>query len=435
MKACVVGLGKVGLPLAVQAASRGIEVVGADQSESLVQSVNSGLPPFEGEEALERRLRSVVGRGYLRATTSTTDAVRHVQYVVIVVPLLVDGSPPSPDYSSVDSAVAEIGMALQAGQTVICETTVPVGTTRNRVGPALAQLSRLTMGEDFYLAYSPERVSSGTVFRDLSIYPKIIGGVNKKSADMASRFYERALEFTDRPDLERVNGVWDLGTSEAAEFAKLAETTYRDVNIALANEFAVHAEDLGLDVQAVIEAANSQPYSHIHRPGISVGGHCIPVYPYLYLDRDDSALLPALSRTINSMQPQRAVDRLADSLGGLDGLRVAILGLCYRGGVREDTLSGTPQLAQLIKDAGGSPLIHDPLYSDRELERRGFDPYSYGEQVDAVVIHTDHREYRDLTPSQVPGCRAVLDGRRIVGKSQWLSSEANFMVIGNGTSP
>ncbi|MEO5877578.1 MAG: nucleotide sugar dehydrogenase, partial [Streptosporangiaceae bacterium] len=153
-----------------------------------------------------------------------------------------------------------------------------MGTTRSRWAPMLATGSGLVPGADFPLVFSPERVLTGRVFADLRRYPKLVGGIDSSSADHGVRFYESVLDFDLRADLARPNGVWDLGSAEAAELAKLAETTYRDVNIGLANQFARFSDTVGVDVMRVIEACNSQPYSHIHRPGIAVGGHCIPVY-------------------------------------------------------------------------------------------------------------------------------------------------------------
>ena len=161
---------------------------------------------------------------------------------------------------------------------MVCyETTLPIGTTRTRFAPVLEKTSGLTCGSDIFIAYSPERVFSGRIFADLRAYPKLVGGLDPISADRAVAFYERILDFDDRDDLSRQNGVWNLGKAEAAEMAKLAETTYRNVNIALANEFALHAEELELDAYSIIEASNSQPFSHIHQPGIAVDrwcGHC-----------------------------------------------------------------------------------------------------------------------------------------------------------------
>ncbi len=184
---------------------------------------------------------------------------------------------------------------------------MPVGITRGRWKPLLERTSGLVEGLDFHLAFSPERVLTGRIFADLRKYPKLVGGLSEEGAKRAVAFYEDVLEFDERPDLERGNGVWDLGSAEAAEMAKLAETTYRDVNIGLANQFAKFAGANGIDIYQVIEASNSQPYSHIHQPGIAVGGHCIPVYPRLYLWNDPNATIVRSARETNAGMPAYCV--------------------------------------------------------------------------------------------------------------------------------
>jgi nucleotide sugar dehydrogenase len=205
--------------------------------------------------------------------------------------------------------------------------------------------------------------------------------------------------------------VWDLGTPEAAELAKLAETTYRDVNIGLANQFAVYAETAGIDVHRVIEAANSQPYSHIHQPGIAVGGHCIPVYPRLYLHTDPAASIVRTAREFNTTMPAHAVGLLAEAYGDLTGARVVVLGAAYRGGVKETALSGVFGTVEALGKAGAVPLVHDPLFSADELRDLGFTPYSWGEPVDAAILQADHPEYLDIKPDDLPGLRAFVNGR------------------------
>jgi nucleotide sugar dehydrogenase len=326
-----------------------------------------------------------------------------------------------------------VAAGLQAGALVIYETTLPVHTTRRRLGPALADGSGLRPGSDFMLCHSPERVSSGTVFADLRRYPKLVGGIDARSGKSAEAFYASVLDFNERPELARANGVWDLGSTEAAELTKLAETTYRDVNIALANEFARFAAAAGLDVYKIIEAANSQPYSHLHRPGISVGGHCIPVYPRLYLAGDPDAQLPAVARKVNEAVPAQAVQQLADLTGGLSGLRVAVLGAAYRSGVKETAFSGVFPLVRELALRGAVPLVHDPLYSDSELRDLDLEPYHIGEPCDAAITHTDHREYGMLGPEDLPGVRAVVDGRAVTNASRW--ADVPRRVLGVGTAP
>lgn len=422
----VVGLGKIGLPLAVQAAGSQT-VVGCDISPRVVEMVNSGTPPFPGEAHLDERLAEVVEAGRLTATTATAEGVAQSDVVIVVVPLVVDDRG-VPDFSIMDAATREVGKALRPGTLVSYETTLPVGTTRNRFAPMLEELSGLKAGVSFNLVHSPERVFTGRVFADLRRYPKLLGGLTDKCAAAGRAFYESILEFDDRPDLEEKNGVWDLGSVEAAELAKLVETTYRDVNIALANEFANYAGRIGVDIGPVIEAANSQPFSHVHRPGIAVGGHCIPVYPRFYLAGDPLATLPAAARSVNESMPARAVEAVEGCVGSLEGKRAAILGVAYRGGVKETAFSGAFPLAEALAARGAIVTAHDPLYSDEELISMGFSPHTLGEETDVVFVQADHREYRQLTVEDVPGCEVIYDGRQII------ESVGSIPILGPGRS-
>jgi nucleotide sugar dehydrogenase len=432
MRVCVVGLGKIGLPLAVQIASKGIEVIGADISSQTVDQVNKGLSPFPGEVGLEEMLRDAVDRGVLSAVTDTQRAVTESSVVVVVVPLVTDEDG-TPDFAAIDSATMDIGSGLQEGTLLSYETTLPVGTTRTRFGPMIQESSGLEAGSGFYLVHSPERVYSGRIFSDLRRYPKLVGGINEESRERGVAFYETILEFDDRPDLQRPNGVWPLASAEAAEMAKLAETTYRDVNIALANQFAEFAESTGVDVAEVIDAANSQPFSHIHRPGVAVGGHCIPVYPRFYLSGHPNAELVDAARRVNLSVPERVVETLERDLDGLGEQTVLILGAAYRGGVKETAFSGAFDLALEISKRGGLPVVADPLYDDVEIAELGFVPWD-GSKVDAAIVQADHAEYRDLDPAAVPGARVVYDGRNILNPTTWVGSGVTLRIIGQGAN-
>lgn len=410
MKIAVIGLGKIGLPLAAQFAEAGHDVVGVDVHAGTVATVNEGRAPFPGEAHLDDYLARLVPAGRLRATTSYEDAVPDADAVVVVVPLFVDGDG-RPDFGWMDSATREIAAHLTRDTLVSYETTLPVGTTRTRWKPALEQGSGLVEGTDFHVVFSPERVLTGRVFADLRKYPKLVGALSPSGAKAAVAFYEDVLTFDERPDLARGNGVWDLGSAEAAEMAKLAETTYRDVNIALANQFAVFAERVGVDVHEVIAASNSQPYSHLHQPGISVGGHCIPVYPRLYLSGDPDATVVRAAREANAAMPRHAVEVLATRLGDLTGLRVAVLGAAYRGAVKETAFSGVFDVVRALEERGAQVSVHDPLFDDDELAALGFTAHHLGEPVDAAVIQTDHAGYAQLSLDDLPGVRLVLNGR------------------------
>jgi len=418
VKIAVIALGKIGLPLAVQFASKGHEVVGVDVNPATVAAVNAGQEPFPGEAHLQELLSELVPAGRLRATTDYADAVPGADAVVLVVPLFVDENA-VPDFGWMDTATRSLAEHLTPGTLVAYETTLPVGTTRTRWKPMLEQGSGLVEGQDFHLVFSPERVLTGRVFADLRKYPKLVGGLSPAGAAAAVSFYESVLDFDERPDLARGNGVWDLGTAEAAEMAKLAETTYRDVNIGLANQFAQYAATAGIDIYQVIEASNSQPYSHIHQPGIAVGGHCIPVYPRLYLWNDPAATVVRAAREANAGMPDYTVGLLEGVHGDLAGQRVVVLGAAYRGGVKETAFSGVFPAVEALRARGAEVLVHDPLYTDDELARFGWTPYHPGEAVDAAIVQADHAEYRELTPEALPGIRTFVDGRRVSSADRW----------------
>lgn len=413
MRIAVVALGKIGLPLAVQFASKGHEVIGVDVNPRTVDLVNEGKEPFPGEAHLAEKLAELVPAGRLRATTDYAEAIPGVDAVVVVVPLFVNDETWQPDFAWMDEATKSLAAHLTPGTIVSYETTLPVGTLRGRFKPMIEQISGLEEGRDFTLIFSPERVLTGRVFADLRRYPKLVGGLSEDGTRRGIALYQQLLDFDVREDLPKPNGVWDMGSAEAAEMAKLAETTYRDVNIGLANQFAVYADKIGVDVQRVIDACNSQPYSHIHRPGIAVGGHCIPVYPRLYLSTDPDASVVRTARSFNATMPQYVVDRAKEILGDLTGLRVVVLGASYRGKVKETAFSGVFPTVDALRAAGAQVLVQDPMYTDEELEGFGWQPYHIGENVDVAIVQADHPEYSKLTPADLPGVRLLLDGRRI----------------------
>ncbi len=428
MRAVVVALGKIGLPIAAAIARAGHDVVGCDVDPSVVDAVNAAREPFPGEAGLGDALRETVGSGRLRATMDTAAALAAGPDLVIAVPPLVVDESARPDYAILDAVVADIGRGLRdapagARPVVSIETTVPVGTTRDRVAPAIAAASGRREGEGFDVVFSPERVFSGRIFADLVTYPKLVGGLSPAGEERGAALYEA---FLDAP-------VWRMGGAEAAELTKLAETTYRDVNIALANEFARAADRFGLDVDRVIEAANSQPFSHIHRPGIAVGGHCIPVYPRFYLEGDPDARLPVAARTVNEAMPTYATELLEEALGqpgALRGARVLVLGVAYRGNVKETAFSGAFPLRDALAVRGAQVLAADPLYDDGELAALGFVPWDGASPVDAAVVQADHASYRGLGPADLPGARTIVDGRGVLDAAAFAAAGVAVKVIG-----
>jgi nucleotide sugar dehydrogenase len=398
----VVGAGKMGLPLAAQFATHGWTVIAVDVNPAVVEAINAGRSHVGEEPGLAELVATVHAQGRLRATLDAAAAAREADVVVLIVPVMLDADR-QPDYRYMDPAVASIAPGIHAGSTVIFETTLPIGDTRKRFAPALERVSGLAADRDFFVAFSPERLFSGAVLANLAAYPKLVGGIGAASTDRAARFYASVL------DAEIVA----MSSSEAAEFSKLADTTYRDVNIALATEFAHAADALGIDVQEVIAAANSQPYSHIHQPGIGVGGHCIPVYPHLLLSRAPGLRLVETAREVNDAQTGRAVATLHALLGGLVDTPVLVLGLTYREGVKELAYSRAMPLIAALRAAGADVAGYDPLMDPAEVEAIGVRPWAWGTPgpFRAIVTQTGDRLFGTLDPAWFPDLAVVYDGR------------------------
>ena len=413
MNVCVIGLGKIGLPLAVHFAKMGNSVIGSDINKTTVDLINSGQEPFPEEENLQLFLGEVIKSKKLRATTDNVDAVSKSDVIIVVVPLFVDADA-NPDFKAMDAVTRDIGKALKKGMLISYETTLPIGTTRERFLPVLEELSGLKAGIDFNLVFSPERVLTGRVFSDLRKYPKIVGGVTESCTRAGVDFYSKAIEFDVRTDLSKPNGVWAMDSSESSEFVKLAETTYRDVNIGLANQFSKYATARDLNVYDIIAAANSQPFSHLHAPGISVGGHCIPIYPQFYLWNDPDASIVAAARAVNRGMPEFYVSKLENQLGDLEGKSILVLGISYRAKVKETAFSGAFNVRDSLLSRNARAFFMDPLYEKDELRDLGFDPDFDSRSIEGIILHTDHEEFQDLDLSIYPSLKYLLDGRNFL---------------------
>src|SRR6266516_4148147 len=431
----VVGLGKIGLPLAVQYARHGQSVIGCDINPVVVENVNAGQSYMHEEPGLAAGVADAVHKGLLSATLNVTEAVSKANVVVVIVPVVIDDKH-QVNFDAIDNATAAIGAGLCSDTLVIYETTLPIGTTTGRFAQILERTSKLKAGHDFLLAYSPERVKSGRIFRDLRTYPKVVGGIDERSTDAAVEFYRSVL------DAE----VIAMTSTDEAEFVKLIETAYRDVNIALANEFACFADSHGLDVAAAISAANTQQESQIHTPGVGVGGHCIPVYPYfLFSSLNETDLrtqdpelpmlmLPRYARRINVSMAEYAVRRIEAIIGSLAHQPVLILGVAYRGNVHETAFTSAKLLQEALLERGAIVYVDDPLFSKEELQLLGYAPLpaALESKVRAIILQAGHTAYLSFDFSRFTDCQVVLDGRSALDREKIESLGMRYITIGDG---
>jgi len=426
MKITVVGGGRMGLPLACMFGKQGASIIVCDINAELVAAINAGACPY-AEPGLPELMAELHQAGRLQATVDAAQASRESEAIVVIVPAHLTPDRDI-DMSILQSASEGIGKGLQRGTLVVYETTVTLGATRSTLVPTLETHSGLKAGADFHVAYSPERVKANHVLERLATTSKVIGGLDHASREKAIDLYSRYLGAP----------IDDVGTIEAAEMTKLMGMLYRDVNIALANELAGYCEAAGVDFARVRAAANNDGEADLLLPGIGVGGHCTPVYPY-FLTRASRRLgltqrISEAAREINDLQPSRQLERVAAAWHSLQGQRVHILGLGFRPGVKVDTLSPAYALRDDLQKRGAQVSLEDPYYTSEELRAAGFTPGTV-EGTKVVVLNTAHQEFSnpDFEAWRKGGVEVLLDGRNLWDRYRVESFGLHYFGIGRSS--
>ncbi len=418
----IFGLGHIGLPTAAILSNSNIHVLGADINDTTVKNINMGRCLFK-EPGLEELVKKAVTNNYLKATTNLEEAAKISDIIIVIVPTPIDKNN-NADLSYVISACESIKKGLDKGNLVIIESTVPPETGMNVVKPLLEE-SGLVCGEDFYLAYSPERALPNNTIYEMTHNVRIVGGYNDKSVDIAANLYSHITQ----ADIIKVSNI------TSAEMVKLMENTYRDVNIALSNEFALICEKIGVNVNEVISAANYHPRVNIHTPGPGVGGHCIPIDPYFLADiaqkYGTQACLITDARKINNSMPQHVVDILLDNINSQD-IQIGLLGIAYKGNV--DDIRETPSIKviKLLKEKQFNIIAHDPQVNDDVIESLGIKAVTLKEALDSdcVILMTDHDEYKKITPEMITN-KFIISTRPILDSETFRKQGVKFEAIGD----
>lgn len=390
----VVGCGRIGLPTACAFAGAGFQVVGVDADPRVVNLLKKGKAPFV-ETGLSALVKKYVKNGRLTATTDTKLAASESDIIVIIVATVVDEKK-KPNYSYVEKASKDVGMGLRRGSLVIFASTVGPGITETLVKDTLENASGLKAGKDFGLVNSPTRAAPGRILEDLANYARVVGAIDEASCRVATIVLGSMVR----------GGIIKVRDLKTAETVKLFENVYRDVCLALSNDFGSLCEKIKVDYLEAQAAANSQPYCHLLRPGV-VGGH-IPKDPYLLLEEAENAgaklSLVALARKINDEMPEHAVQLARDALSKFQKpfrrSKIALLGVSYSPNTKEYRGSQMDKLVKMFADKGAVVRVFDPLYTYKELKDLGYPAERTFakaiEGTDCIVIVVGHSRFRRL---------------------------------------
>jgi nucleotide sugar dehydrogenase len=435
LKIAIYGLGHVGSPMASAWLRAGAHVIGVDKSPTVSESASKGkshLPEPDVNEAFASGLATKRFEIY-----NDLEKASHNSYLkMICVPVLFSENN-SPDFTAVNEVSSAIGKGLKKGDVVALNPSVPPGTTEDLVLPIIEKVSGLKVEDDFYMLYNPERIYEGRAIKDIEErYPAIISGAGPKSTEVGRIIYSLIFK----------KGVLCISNIRTAETEKLLEGVYRDVNIALANELAKFCEKIGVNFWEARNAANSQPFCHLHKPGVGVGGACIPVYPQFILQSaekvKDNCDITKLARAVNDAMPAFCVKEAVKLLKlkkdiSLNRITVTLLGLAFRGGVSDTRMSPTYQVIKEFQKMQVKEIrVHDPMVKT--------DPTLVQDQnvvlssnlngaikgTDLIMIVADHNEYSNLTPKDIDGV-PIYDGRSILDRTIFDHSTYATIGIGN----
>jgi UDP-N-acetyl-D-mannosaminuronic acid dehydrogenase len=421
----VIGLGYVGLAVACALAHAGFRVLGIERDRDKATQIGQAICPISGQEpGLAELLKEGIQSGRLQVSSDPQDC-REASVILIAVETPVDAGSKAPRYESLKGALRDLGPFLQLGALVIVESTIAPGTMDGVVRPLLEETSGKKANEGFFLVHCPERVMPGKLLANLSTCSRVIGGSTPYAAELARELYAHLVE----ADLD----LTDLLT---AELVKATENTYRDVQIAFANEIALLCENVGADVYRVRELVNKSPLRAMHLPGAGVGGHCIPKDPWLLVygtrGQLQAQLIPT-AREINDHMPlhvaELAQEGLAEAGKAIGEAKITVLGYSYLENTADDRNSPTVALVERLKALGAQVTIHDPFFDEYDVPLQQAVTGS-----DCVVLMVAHEEYRALDLADLQAWLAtpvLIDGRNVFDKEKARSLGFFYAGVGN----
>lgn len=413
LKILVMGLGYIGLPTSIMFANHGQQVVGVDVSERVVNSLNSGTIHIE-EPGLQEELDKAIAVGNFRASLQAEAADA---FIISVPTPNKDDALKSCDLSYVKSAITATLPYLEKGNTVIVESTIAPRTTEDFVKPLL-ESAGFTVGQDIFLVHCPERVLPGKIIHELIYNNRIIGGVTEACTEAGKAVYGVF-----------VKGELIAAKASTAELSKLMENTYRDVNIALANELAKICTDLGINALDVIEMANKHPRVNLHQPGPGVGGHCLAVDPYfIAAESPTNSPLIQQARAINTSMPSFIVNQTISLMKKTGGKKITVFGLTYKGDIDDIRESPAMEIFEMLRQENDYEVVaYDPHVNAPFIEE---DSMLATQDADLLLVLANHSEFRNLNPLNLANMnlKIVFDTKNIVEN---IAFDATYIHMGN----
>ncbi|PYF07564.1 nucleotide sugar dehydrogenase [Ureibacillus chungkukjangi] len=414
---CVVGLGYIGLPTAVMFANHGVKVHGVDVNPAAVKSIQEKTLHIE-ENGLQERLNKAVDEGFLTASTTPQEA----DIFIVAVPSPINADKTA-NLEYVRQATASIVPYIKKGDLVILESTVPPKTVERIMIPELIKTG-LEIGTDIYVSHSPERVIPGRIFEELVNNDRIVGGINKKSSELTKELYETF-----------VKGQIHLTDATTAELVKVMENTYRDVNIAFANELAKMADMLDVNIWEAIKFANYHPRVNVHFPGPGVGGHCIAVDPWFLVELGgESAQIINMSRNTNDSMPAFTAQKTQAILNRnkVAGGKVAVLGLAFKGNVDDMRESPSTEVIEELQHLGLEVISYDPHIKENKHETQTQSLEEATKDADILLFLTDHNEFKAYNPLQISAKhKIVFDTKNCLSRDAWQEAGFQYHLLGD----
>lgn len=413
-KICMIGIGYVGLPTAAMFASKGHKVIGYDLNKRAVDALNKGEIIIE-EPGLSELVKECVEKGNLSASTQCP-ADCDVYIIAVPTPINEDKTA---DMSYVESATKAIVPYLKKGNIVILESTSPPRTVEDLMLPILKETG-LELGEELLVAHSPERILPGKVIEELRTNSRIVGGINEKSSLEVKKVYESIVE-----------GEIFITTSTTAEMCKVMENTFRDVNIALANELAKISEELGVNAFEVIKLANYHPRVNILSPGPGVGGHCIALDPWFLVEKSENAKLIKQARLINDSMPEFVFNKIKNILGGFNGQTISLFGVTYKPNIDDIRESPVMHLLKMLEKENVTVKVCDP-HAKEQIENN-FDIYEATENSSLLILGVNHDEFKNIDFSKIANNlkdKNILDTRNFFDRKEIKNNGINYYLLG-----